>query len=202
MKPMASSSSRWHAAGTVVVGAVVAVLVVIGLLAASGCETGTGGSSDRTTHPSDPPTAPAGTPGVVLEVVDGDTVRVEVVGREESVRLIGIDTPEATGGFLPVECYGDQASAFTESLLPVGTDVWLTRDVEARDRYGRLLAYVHRADDGLFVNLEIASRGYAEALVIEPNTTHADHFHRAAAQARDQGLGLWDSCGSADVVLP
>ena len=135
------------------------------------------------------------------EVVDGDTVVAEVAGRTERVRLIGIDTPEATGGFLPVECYGDEASAFTRSLLPPGTEVRLTRDLEARDRYNRLLAYVHRAGDGLFANLEIAANGYAEALIIEPNTTHADAFYAAAATARDQGMGLWGTCGSADVVL-
>ena len=137
----------------------------------------------------------------MVEVVDGDTVDVKVADRTERVRLIGIDTPEATGGFLPVECYGDEASAFTKTLLPVGTEVLLTRDVEARDRYDRLLAYVHRAGDGLFVNLEIAASGYAEALIIEPNSTHAGAFYAAAAAARDQGLGLWGACGSADVVL-
>ncbi len=142
-----------------------------------------------------------GAAATVVEVVDGDTVVVEVVGRTERVRLIGIDTPETIGGFLPAECFGEEATAFTRSLVPEGTEVRLTRDAEARDRYDRLLAYVHRAGDGLFVNLEIAAHGYAEALVIEPNTTHADSFYAAAANARNQGLGLWDACGSADVVL-
>ena len=142
-----------------------------------------------------------GAAATVKEVVDGDTVVVKVAGRTERVRLIGIDTPEVAGGYLPAECYGDEATAFTSALLPVGTEVRLTRDTEARDRYDRLLAYVHRSGDGLFVNLEIAANGYAEALVIEPNTTHADAFYAAAANARDQGLGLWSKCGSADVVL-
>ena len=137
----------------------------------------------------------------MVEVVDGDTVVVQVADRTERVRLIGIDTPETTGGYLPAECYGDEATVFTRSLLPEGTEVSLTRDVEARDRYDRLLAYVHRSGDGLFVNLEIAANGYAKALVIEPNTIHADAFYTTAARARDQGLGLWSDCGSADVVL-
>lgn len=137
----------------------------------------------------------------MTEVIDGDTVVVEVAGRTERVRLIGIDTPEVAGGFLPAECYGDEATAFTSALLPIGADVRLTRDIEARDRYERLLAYVHRSGDGLFVNLEIAAQGYAEALIIEPNTIHADDFYTAAAHARDQGMGLWSACGSADVVL-
>ena len=137
----------------------------------------------------------------MVEVVDGDTVAVKVAGQTERVRLIGIDTPEKAGGFLPAECYGEEATVFTAALLPVGTEVRLTRDFEPRDRYDRLLAYIHRAGDGLFVNLEIAAAGYAEALVIEPNTTHADAFYAAAARAREQGLGLWGVCGSADVVL-
>ena len=145
--------------------------------------------------------AHTGAAAIVVEVVDGDTVEVEMAGRSERVRLIGIDTPEATGGILPAECYGDEASAFTGTLLPTGTEVRLTRDIEARDRYDRLLAYVHRAADGLFVNLEIAANGYAEALIIEPNAIHADAFYAAAAGARNQGLGLWGTCGSADKVL-
>lgn len=143
----------------------------------------------------------AGAAATVVEVVDGDTIVVEMANRTERVRLIGIDTPEATGGFLPAECFGDEATGFTRSLLPEGIEVRLTRDTEARDRYDRLLAYVHRVGDRLFVNFEIAANGYAEALVIEPNTTHADSFYAAAARARDQGLGLWSECGSADVVL-
>ncbi len=160
-----------------------------------------GNLANQSGNPPDKAAAIVGAAATVTEVVDGDTVVVEVAGRTERVRLIGIDTPEATGGFLPVECYGDEASAFTKSLLPPGTEVHLTRDVEARDRYNRLLAYVHRSGDGLFVNLAIAANGYAEALIIEPNTTHADSFFAAAATARDQGLGLWDTCGNADVVL-
>lgn len=147
------------------------------------------------------PPEPAGASAIVMEVVDGDTVVVEMAGRTERVRLIGIDTPEATGGILPAECYGDEATAYTSSLLPAGTEVRVTRDIEPRDRYDRLLAYVHRAPDGVFVNLEIAANGYAEALIIEPNTIHADAFYAAAARARNQGLGLWNACGSADKVL-
>ncbi|MYG58121.1 MAG: thermonuclease [Acidimicrobiia bacterium] len=168
------------------------------ILALAGCAAN---PTNPTGNSSEPAAAMVGAAATVVEVVDGDTVVVEVVGRTERVRLIGIDTPETIGGFLPAECYGDEATVFTRSLLPEGTEVRLTRDIEARDRYDRLLAYVHRAGDGLFVNLEIAANGYAEALVIEPNTTHADAFYAAAANARNQGLGLWDACGSADVVL-
>ena len=168
------------------------------IFAVVGCTSGPSSQSDTS---SEPAAAMVGAAATVVEVVDGDTVVVEMVGRTERVRLIGIDTPEVAGGYLPAECYGDEATVFTKSLLPEGTEVRLTRDIEARDRYDRLLAYMHRASDGLFVNLEIAANGYAEALVIEPNTTHADSFYAAAGDARDHGLGLWDACGSADVVL-
>lgn len=168
------------------------------ILAVVGCANGP--SSQSGTLP-EPDGTPAGAAAIVVEVIDGDTVVVEMDSRTERVRLIGIDTPEAPGGFLPAECYGDEATAYTKTLVPEGTEVRLTRDAEARDRYDRLLAYVHRAGDGLFVNLDIAANGYAEALVIEPNTTHADSFYGAAANARDQGLGLWSECGSADVAL-
>ncbi len=160
-----------------------------------------GNLANQAGNSPDKAAAIVGAAATVTEVVDGDTVVVEVADRTERVRLIGIDTPEVTGGFLPAECYGDEASAFTKSLLPPGTEVRLTRDSEARDRYNRLLAYVHRSGDGLFVNLAIAENGYAEALNIEPNTTHADAFFAAAARAREKKLGLWGICGNADVVL-
>ena len=82
---------------------------------------------------------------------------------EERVRLIGIDTPETHVEDGPPECFGPEASAFTAGLLPAGTAVRLERDVVGRDDYGRLLAYVHRLDDGLFVNLAIVHQGYATA---------------------------------------
>ena len=196
MKSPAAASTRARTSGKAV-----GALLAGALLAAVGCTPGSGGLTSQPGRSPEPAAALAGAAAIVVEVVDGDTVEVKVADRTERVRLIGIDTPEATGGFLPVECYGDEASAFTKTLLPVGTEVLLTRDVEARDRYDRLLAHVHRAGDGLFVNLEIAASGYAEALIIEPNSTHAGAFYAAAATARDQGLGLWGACDSADVVL-
>ena len=182
--------------------AAVAALLACGVLSASGCAASAGDAVGQQSTRPEPTAALVGAAATVVEVVDGDTVVVDIADQTERVRLIGIDTPEVDGGFLPAECYGEEASAFTKSLLPVGTEVRLTRDAEARDRYSRLLAYIHRTDDGLFVNLEIAVRGYAEALVIEPNTMHAPAFYRAASTARDRGLGLWGACGSADVVLP
>ena len=143
----------------------------------------------------DPP-AGAGAASVV-RVVDGDTVAVRLGRREETVRLIGIDTPETVDPRSPVECFGEEASARTKALLPAGTGVRLVADVEARDRYDRLLAYVYR-DDGTFVNLALVEDGYASVLTYPPNVAHQSEFTAAAARARDEGRGLWSACGGPD----
>ena len=133
----------------------------------------------------------------VVRVVDGDTVDVRIGGREDTVRLIGIDTPETVDPRSPVECFGEEASNRTKALLPAGTAVRLVADVEARDRYDRLLAYVYR-DDGTFVNLSLVEDGYASVLTYPPNVAHVDEFTAAAARARDAGRGLWGACGGPD----
>ena len=130
----------------------------------------------------------------VERVVDGDTVVVHLGGRDEHVRLIGIDTPETVDPRRPVQCFGKEASNRTKALLPKGTAVRLERDVEARDRYGRLLAYVYRVEDGTFVNLALAEEGYAQSLTIPPNVAYADRFAAAVADARRAGRGLWGAC--------
>ena len=132
----------------------------------------------------------------VVEVIDGDTVVVAVGGREEHVRLIGIDTPEVyvDAGEQP-DCYGPEASTFTKRLLSPGTAVILVRDVVGRDDYGRLLAYVSLAADGRMVNELIVAGGYATPLSIPPNTAHAGRFVAAARTAEAAGLGLWGACG-------
>ncbi len=130
----------------------------------------------------------------VTHVVDGDTIDVRIAGRDERVRLIGIDTPETKKPNTPIQCYGPEASAFTSELLPLGTDVRIERDVVGRDDYGRLLGYVHRVDDDLFVNLEIVARGFARPLTIEPNSTFAVTFADAARTAERNDIGMWAAC--------
>jgi micrococcal nuclease len=137
--------------------------------------------------------------GIVTRVVDGDTVHVRIGGRDEDVRLLGIDTPETHKPNTPVECFGREATAQLGRLIPRGTAVRLVRDVEARDRYGRLLAYVYRDRDRLFVNEEMARAGYAAAFTYPPNVAHADEIVTAAADARDAGRGLWSACGGGHV---
>lgn len=131
--------------------------------------------------------------GQVVKVVDGDTIHVQVGGTREKVRYIGVDTPETKHPSMPVQCFGERASEFNERLVG-GEQVRLVRDVEARDRYGRLLAYVHRVRDGLFVNAELARHGYAQPLSIAPNVRFADRFTALAREARAAGRGLWSAC--------
>lgn len=129
----------------------------------------------------------------VVRVVDGDTILVALPSGEERVRYIGIDTPESVKPGSPVECFAKRASAFNERLV-AGERVRLVRDVEQRDRYGRLLAYVYRVRDGLFVNAELVRRGYATAVTFPPNVAHERDFRRLAERARLSGRGLWSEC--------
>ena len=129
----------------------------------------------------------------MTRVVDGDTIHVRVEGRRETVRYIGVDTPESVKPGAAVECFAKRASAFNRRLIG-GERVRLVLDAEPRDRYGRLLAYVHRARDGLFVNAELVRRGYASAYTVPPNVAHAAELRRLAAAARRNGLGLWSGC--------
>jgi micrococcal nuclease len=168
---------------------------VTAVVLAAGC--GLDGRRDTTT--ATPIAARAPGLASVTRVVDGDTIVVSLGGRDERVRLIGIDTPETVSPVKPVQCYGKQASAHTKALLPPGTGVRLVRDVEARDVYGRLLAYVYRQSDGLFVNLELASDGYASLLTYPPNVAHVAQFRDAVAAARQRDVGLWRTCGGPGV---
>lgn len=130
----------------------------------------------------------------VLRVVDGDTVDVRIGRKRERVRLIGINTPETVDPRRPVECFGPEAKDATKHLLPPGTAVRVERDAEPRDDYGRLLGYVTRARDGLFINLHLARQGLAVPLSIAPNTAHAPEFAEAARAAESAGTGLWGAC--------
>ena len=140
--------------------------------------------------------APSTTSGgaTVERVVDGDTIIGHVGGRRERVRFIGIDTPESVKPNTPVQCFAIAASNRTKSLLPAGTPVRLVGDVEQRDKYKRLLAYVYRAKDNLFVNLSLVRDGYAQPYTFPPNVAHTNEFVAAAAEARQAGRGLWSAC--------
>lgn len=164
--------------------------MALGLAVAAGCTRGSSDAGDL----------PPGANALVTKVVDGDTIDVEVSGRSERVRLIGIDTPEIAHPAFDgrpaneAECYGEEAKQFTSGLLAVGSGVRLERDVVARDDYGRLLAYVYRAADDTFVNFEIVRQGFAQPLTIAPNTYFADVFVEAARRADEDEAGLWAAC--------
>ena len=134
--------------------------------------------------------APARSEALVARVVDGDTI---VLAGGERVRYIGVDTPESVEPGTPVQCYA-KAAGRANARLVAGERVRLRYDAERRDRYGRTLAYVYRASDGLFVNAELVRRGYATVLTIPPNVAHAELFRHLAARARHAGRGLWHAC--------
>ena len=130
----------------------------------------------------------------IADVIDGDTVDIDINGRTERVRLIGVNTPETKHPTKPIECFGPEASAYLTQLLPKGTTVRIERDVEARDRYGRMLLYLYLGSNDLFINLDLVARGYGTPMSIEPNTFHRNDFVRAAAQAEAADVGLWKAC--------
>jgi micrococcal nuclease len=168
--------------------------VILVLLSLAVLLAGCGGPLPRGGAGGDGPGAaglPDGETTRVADVTDGDTIEV---GGGRRVRLIGVDTPETKHPDKGVQCYGREASAYTARLLPRGTRVRLVTDVEERDRYDRLLAYVYRVSDGLFVNAALARDGYARPLTIPPNVAHTEEFTSLAARARDRGRGLWGAC--------
>jgi micrococcal nuclease len=127
----------------------------------------------------------------VVSVLDGDTIRVARGHTRDTVRLLGVDTPETRHPDRPVECFGPEASAYARARL-TGRNVTLEADAEPRDRYGRRLAYV--VLDGERFNDELLRLGYAELLVIEPNHAHARTMLRIELEAKRRGIGLWGAC--------
>ena len=125
----------------------------------------------------------------MVEVVDGDTIKVEVAGTVYTVRYIGIDTPETVHPSKPVEWMGREASAANEELVG-GQTVYLERDVSETDQYGRLLRYVFLAD-GTFVNAELVRLGYAVVSTYPPDVRYQALFLEMEREAREAERGLW-----------
>lgn len=164
-----------------------ALLAAVGAGALDGV--GGGGAGRDALHPG------ARLAGTVTRVVDGDTVHVRLGGRDETVRYIGMDTPETVKPHTPVQCFGEAASAANHRLV-AGARVELRLDAEARDRYGRLLAYVYRRRDGLFVNAALVRGGFATILTIPPNVRHAADLRALQRDAQARRRGLWGACGA------
>lgn len=129
----------------------------------------------------------------VESVSDGDTIVVNMSGDLETIRFIGVDTPETQHPNKPVQCFGKAASQFTTSLLK-DQEVRLEADPASdnRDRYGRLLRYVYYQDE--LINLKLIREGYGFAYVAFPHSK-LDEFTKAEKEARSNSAGLWDGCG-------
>ena len=136
------------------------------------------------------------TRAVVVRHVDGDTVYVSIprpprgVKSYESVRFIGVDTPETVRHQKTVERFGKEASAFTRDHL-LNQPVFLAFDWQLRDRYDRLLAYVYLIDGSCF-NAVLVRDGYAHAYTRFP-FQFLEEFRSLERSAREQGAGLWGS---------
>lgn len=127
----------------------------------------------------------------VVDVTDGDTIRVDIGGTIERVRFIGIDTPESVDPNSPVECFGVEASNHTRQLLS-GATVYLESDPsqDSRDRYNRILRYVW-LDDGTLVNLALIRDGYAFEYTYQTPYRYQAEFQQAQRDAEAEEVGLW-----------
>ena len=146
------------------------------LIALAGCSSLQGDSSKETVQAD------------VIHVVDGDTIDVEIDGKEEKVRFLLVDTPETVHPTKPVQAYGREASDYTKEQLE-GKTVELEFDQETRDRYGRLLAYVYI--NGEMINEKLLEKGYARVTVYDPNDKYESEFRSIQDQAVENHLGIW-----------
>jgi len=140
---------------------------------------------------------------VVLNVVDGDTLKIEHQGRIENLRLIGIDTPESRVNkkaqkdaarkqedLKKMILLGREATRYVKLLVKPGDPIRVEFDRQIRDKYGRLLGYVYLTD-GKMLNEEIVKAGYASLLTYPPNVKYEHKFLRAYREARENNRGLW-----------
>lgn len=129
-------------------------------------------------------------PYVVNRVVDGDTIIINIDGKNERVRFIGVNTPESVSPNEELNCEnGKRASAFTKSLLNK-KQVYLEYDVETHDKYNRILAYVYTTE-GTMVNALLLQEGMAETMKIKPNVKYAEYFNKLEDEAKESEKGFW-----------
>jgi micrococcal nuclease len=135
--------------------------------------------------------------------VDGNTVKVIYHRRGESIRLIGIDTPESRPNKKAVKdaqrtksdietitSQGREATGFVRALVKPGIFLEIEFDVRMRDKYGRLLAYLY-LPSGKMLNEEIVKAGYAQLMTIPPNVKYQERFLKEYREARETHWGLW-----------
>jgi len=163
--------------------------VVAGLLLVAVCR----GEEPSGPGATDSATAPAGgrESARVIRVIDGDTILVDLNGRQERVRYIGVDTPETVAPDRPPGCFGQEASRANKDLVE-GKVVQMERDVSERDRFDRLLRYVYV--DGAFVNEELIRQGYGTVVTFPPDVRENGRFRALEREARETGRGLWAAC--------
>jgi micrococcal nuclease len=175
--------------------AAVALLVAVGLVVVIGAGLLLG--SPAPSSPGSSHARPDGEPATVVRVADGDTITVELDGRQERVRYIGIDAPEVANGRagMPAECGGDAARAANEALVG-GASVILERDTSDRDRFGRLLRHVWVGQERgwLLVAERLVATGVAEARSYRPDTSRDAQLDAAERAARGSEVGIWGGC--------
>ncbi|MFT5683945.1 MAG: micrococcal nuclease [Myxococcota bacterium] len=174
------------------------------LLACTGTDPGTVDTQDAESidiADIDPDTLPEGDspcrePELVFvyAAIDGDTIHVDSSLGEESIRMIGVDTPEVGWNGDPSDCYGQEAQAFTRNALE-DTEVWLTFDGTCTDIYDRTLAYVHvGSGDQDFFERQLLRGGYGWDYPWSGTDTFEDTFAQDAWHAESEGEGLWSTC--------
>jgi micrococcal nuclease len=166
-------------------------LVGLALLAAAWSGTASCGGAPPATETVGSARPPDTGTYLVTKVTDGDTFHVVFGGQDDRVRLIGIDTPEVPWYGGQEDCFGVKAGEYAKGRLG-GQRVRLVFDVDQRDRYGRLLAYVYLGDE--FFNLTLVEQGYARVDTVPPNVRFATEFAQAQAKTEAAGLGLWSAC--------
>lgn len=126
----------------------------------------------------------------VVEIIDGDTIAVEMNNKNETVRLLGIDSPETENPYKPVECFGDKSTQKAKELLEE-QEIYLIPDPLSSDRgiYDRLLRYIF-LQDGTLVNAVLIKEGYAFNYIYEP-FQFMKYFDYLEKQAKEDRLGLW-----------
>lgn len=146
---------------------------------------------EDTSSPSPSPTALVSLETAqVVRVVDGDTIVIDRGQGAESLRYLGVDTPETVHPSRPTGCFGTEASVYNQSLV-AGQTVRLERDISDVDKYGRLLRYVYVGD--VMINLALVQGGYAQVVTYPPDVRHIEIFRTAETAAREAGRGLWGS---------
>ena len=137
--------------------------------------------------------------GTVVSITDGDTLVASVNGKDQTIRLLNIDTPETKHPDKPAECLGPEATDFLKEMLPAGTKIKLMYDVERTDKYGRTLAAVFTPEDK-FVSAEIARAGLGDAVQFGKNGKFLPPVEEAQQEARDAARGIYDP--AVECTLP